>query len=212
MELIEKSPKNILQKKVNLLKSSFQPKKGLQAHKLVNRCAERFVMDNAKSLDFEINQGELELAKSLPEQLKTLHKDSEASSSAVGMQSSRSMAIRLPVIGKRNQKVDIMKDSLTTKKIMKRCCNLELETIRGHRPGKILDKYTRSDALNKNSDANVLKSLLTAFDPSHKPAMMDHSLKIYYQQQNKFVSYKMFRENYLHAVNGIVHVLETEEK
>lgn len=67
---------------------------------------------------------------------------------------------------------------------------------------------------NTKESTRLLNSLLSGSSVDHKPAMMDHSLKKYYQRQNKFVSYRMYRENYLtvNPKDGFVHVVESDEK
>lgn len=211
MELLEKKGKSAVEKKAKLLKVSFQPKKGIHAQEVINRCTARLVAFNAKNLDSEIQEEESKLARSsMPISQRSIGED--LPTSARDIQTSRPISEKLPVLTKSQSRQDLLKDKLTSKHIMKKCCEVRLESLHRKTPVQIQAPKASLTSEELEKDGYILKKLLTAFDPTHKPAVMDHSLKRYYQQQNKFVSYRMFRDNYLMAVKGVVHVLESDEK
>lgn len=117
----------------------------------------------------------------------------------------------------RLERQQIKKESLQGQKsalsIIKSCYRSKKENEENRHELMRLFRSPKLPATTKES-TRLLNSLLSETSVQHKPAFMDHSLKKYYQKQNKFVSYRMFRENYLKVdpADGFVHVVESDEK
>lgn len=211
MEMLQRKKSKTIRQKVDLEKQQVEARK-LRAQQALSQWHQRRLQQMNKELDLEVQVKEARLSKSSTE----LHHQS--GQSLVKDLSHRSRpeslaSIKLPPISRRQtDKSQLLEGQVKAGRLMQECMSAHIDSVKNR---KVMAKMVLAGSQRRrkeSEDAKVLRNLLSTFDPSHKPAMLDHSLKKYYQQQNKFVSYKMFRENYLQASNGLVHVLESDEK
>ena len=212
LEFLRKSNLSAIKKKAIKESNSYKQKRIPLSKMVINNCKENFIMQQSQSIDRELKDLDIILAKSVtslqpslkPEPSKSLYSASDLK-----------VKTKLPLIAKREAKIELLEEKKKAISLIKDCCQAQLEEVRNRKElsSLIFDKLERQVVTNReDEDVNILKKLLKISKPNHKPAIMDNTLKKYYRNQNKFVSYRMFRENYLEVKDGIVHVLESDEK
>lgn len=95
--------------------------------------------------------------------------------------------------------------------LIKCCCQVQLEEVksRGDLIKLLFNNY--SEAKIESTEVGLLKDLLKGMFSIKKANTIDNTLKKYYKRQNKFVTYRLYRENYFEIVGDILQVLESDE-
>lgn len=94
--------------------------------------------------------------------------------------------------------------------IIKTCYLSQLDFSKIRKDLESLIHRYRANCQGTKEETNLLQELLAVKDKSNFKKI-DRTLRKYYMRQNKFVSYRLYRENYVAVLDELVTVLETEE-
>lgn len=115
--------------------------------------------------------------------------------------------------GGKRQSVDMWMDNQQKLyNLIKACCQVQLEEVQGRQ--ELLDLIFKRRIVDskETEEVGLLRDLLRGRFAIKRSDALDSTLKKYYKRQNKFVSYRLFRDNYFQVVNNVLTVLESDER
>ena len=114
-------------------------------------------------------------------------------------------------LGKKKAREEWLEDEEKLYNLLRSCCQVQLEEVKNREELFSLIFKRRVANPQETEEVGLLRDLLIGDFTMKKAKVIDHTLKKYYQRQNKFVSYRLFRENYMEVVGNVLQVLESEE-